>query len=147
MGAARVETFSPAALRCAREAARLTQVGLGAAIGSRKQAIWRLERGHRKPSPRTLHQLAQALDVEPVALTTAATAPALGDLRQVAGFTQAELAEQLGISEDRWAAIERGARPAGDELASQAATALGATPEAFAAAWSRAGSPAAVRSG
>lgn len=125
VGSARVNSFSAERLRAARRAAGFTQAGLARKLagGAWRTDIWRYEHGLRWPSPRTLARLAAALGVAPIDLTTAADAPTLADLRQVAGLTQAETAARIGLTVDQWATLEHG-RGRIDTCAAGAATAL-----------------------
>ena len=124
--AARVDRFSAQAFAAARAAAGLSLAQLAARVGTRKQAVWRWETGYegRRPSPAMLRRLAGALGVQVDALLRASPAAGLAELRQRAGFTQAQFAAALGLSEDQWAVIERGRVELPDHLVTTAAAKL-----------------------
>lgn len=138
MGSARVNSFSSQRLQAARRAAGLTQADLARALGpgTWRTDIWRYEHNLRWPSPRTLARLAAALNVASLDLTTAAEAPTVADLRQLAGLTQAETATGLGITVDQWATLEHG-RGRIDVHAAAVAAAFDVTPDTVRAAHER----------
>ena len=97
------------------------------------------ETGRWIPRASTLAALAEAVGVEPRALTTTtAEEVTLRDLREYAGLSHQHLAERLGYKAARsYREIESGQRQLTNELAARLAKALDTTERDIWAAWER----------
>lgn len=81
-----------------RRALRLTQQQLAEAVGVSRLTIYYWEASKRMPSNLHLGRLGEFLGVGRHELVGADAGPDLRDLRRTAGFTQAEAAQQVGVS-------------------------------------------------
>jgi transcriptional regulator with XRE-family HTH domain len=112
-----VGNFNPAALLEARLSCQLSQDRLGEMVGIPRPNVIAYEKGRRTPGAERLGQLARALRVDPLDLTTATSATAtLTDLRMRADLSAAEMAERLGVSRGRLRAVESGDQELPSEL-------------------------------
>jgi len=130
--------FSPDRFRQARQRARLTQEDLAIGAGLDATTISHWETGQSSPGPRQLAQAAQVLG-KTVGdfMSTPPRSRTLAQLRQQAGFTQADLAQRLGTPATTWAMIERGARRIQPDRVADIAQVLDVDPEDLLAAWQR----------
>jgi len=84
------------------------------------------EKGRQRPGIEVLGDLARALGVDPLSLTTVTPATAtLADLRARAGLSKSALADRVGLGRYMWDQVERGKRTLQPEIAAKVATALG----------------------
>ncbi len=110
-----VRGFSAAALRRARADAELRVDELARLIGVSRQTVTAWENGTSRPSPAVLRTLAGVLR-----MTTADLVPIrevdlrISDLRALAGLTQEQVAEHLGVSTTAVGDLERGFRAVDD---------------------------------
>lgn len=134
MGRAGVDGFDPERLRSIRERRRAeagevgkwTQAHVAQLVGVERTYYLLWESGDRTPGPAALVRLAEVLEVAPHELTSLDPAGAsLRQLRELAGLTQADVAQQLGMSRSGWALYERGARTVDGGLAGRVADVLG----------------------
>ncbi|MFB7630456.1 helix-turn-helix domain-containing protein [Streptomyces sp. NPDC056149] len=102
--------------RCfaARRAANLTQTQLGKALGLSKTPISEWEASKSSPPPERFPAIADVLGQSLDALFPRLGEPDLRDLRCDAGFTQAQAAEQMGISRLPLGNAESGKRKLND---------------------------------
>jgi transcriptional regulator with XRE-family HTH domain len=134
----RVENFDPDALLRVRKAKSVTLDDLAALAGSARSTLINYEKGRVRPGPESLYAIARALDVEPLALTTAdPEALTLKDLRVSNGVSRSRLSDEIKVSQATWDAIERGRRPMSEAVAARAARFLRVTPEKLVEAWDR----------
>lgn len=133
-----VRGFSPAALRTARAAADLRTDELAHLLGVTRQAVGNWENGTAKPGPPTLIELAAVLRVQPGDLVPIRESDLqIGDLRALAGLTQARAAELTGIPVGTLAEIERGLRSVDETRVRAIAAAFGVSDERIRAVWGR----------
>jgi AraC-like DNA-binding protein len=91
--------------------------------------------GRATPAPRHLRAAAEALGVQPRALTTTRPADAeLYDRRVWAGLSIRTAAQAAGMPWQTYAAAESGARPLGDDRVAAFARAFGCSPSTLRAA-------------
>jgi transcriptional regulator with XRE-family HTH domain len=106
-----VANFRPDALLEARRARGVTLDELGDLVGIPRPNLIAYEKGRRTPSPERLVQLAGALRVDPLQLTSATRGTAtLADLRVRVGLSAADVADQLGVPRGEFRAFEAGGR-------------------------------------
>lgn len=129
--------FSPDALRRAMDRADMTADELAGHVGVSRQAVDAWLRGRAVPSPKSLHKVADFLELEPGSLTPGRTRkPQLVDLRTRAGLTQAAAAEALGISATTLRGAEQGLRKNSDsDLVDALAQIYRTTPDEVLEAW------------
>ncbi len=133
-----VRGFSPAALRRLRASARLSLDELGDLAGVSPQAVSTWETGRIKPSPVALAAVARVLRVSVADLAPVPESELrLSDLRFQAGLTQADVAATLGIGQTRVSDIDRGRRPADQQLVTSLAALYGVDPELLSIVWQR----------
>jgi transcriptional regulator with XRE-family HTH domain len=130
-----VRGFDPEKLRAARGASRAragyatgqwTQEHVARLLGVERTNYIGWERGQWSPTPATLARIAELLEVTPAELTSLEEDQAtLADLRQWGGWTQQDVAEQLGMSRSWYAALERGDRSVSDRYIESLARLLG----------------------
>lgn len=133
-----VRGFSPAALRAARAAADLRTDELAHLLGVTRQAVGNWENGTAKPGPPTLVELASVLRVQPGDLVPIRESDLLiGDLRALAGLTQAQAAKMAGIPVGTLAEIERGLRSVDETRVAALAAAFGVPVNRVGAVWRR----------
>jgi transcriptional regulator with XRE-family HTH domain len=112
-----VANFIPGALFEARRACGITLDDLGELVGIRRPNLIAYEKGRRTPSPERLVQLAGALKVDPLQLTTATPATAtVADLRVRVGLSAPEAADLLGVARSEFRAFEAGGRDLPSEV-------------------------------
>jgi transcriptional regulator with XRE-family HTH domain len=134
----RTAGFSPDRFRQARQRARLTQEDLAIGAGLDATTISHWETGQSSPGPRQLARAALVLG-KTIGdfLSTPPNSRTLAQLRQQAGFTQADLARLLDMPTTTWAMIERSARRIQPDKVADIAQALDTDPEDLDAAWRR----------
>ena len=104
-----VANFRPGALLEARRACSMTLDELGDLVGIPRPNLIAYEKGRRTPSPERLVQLAVALRVDPLQLTSVTRSTAtLADLRVRVGLSAADVADQLGVPRGDFRAFEAG---------------------------------------
>lgn len=133
-----VRGFRADRLRELRMKSGLTPDDLAALVGGSRQSVFHWETGRSTPTPPVLKRLAAELDV---AITVLVPLPEnkllLGDLRVRAGLTQAQAAEQLGISPTLLAEIEKGAKKVHDERVAALASLYGVDRATVVEVWER----------
>lgn len=133
-----VRSFDPEALRKLRESRGLSHDSLGAMVRVARPNLIGYEKGRERPGIEVLGDLARALEVDPLALTTATPATVtLADLRARAGLTKSALATRVGLGRYMWDQIERGKRTLQPGVVPVAASALGVSERALRAALQR----------
>lgn len=135
-----VTRFRGALLRIARASAEpsLSQDGLARRSGVPRINIVQMETGARRPQPDVLRALAAELGIAPARLCEPSPEPTLAELRECAGYLQAQLAEAARMSRSTYAMIESGKTVRlGVEAASAFAAALGVPAEEIDAAHRR----------
>jgi transcriptional regulator with XRE-family HTH domain len=133
-----VRSFDPEALRRLREERGLSHDSLGAMVRVARPNLIGYEKGRERPGIEVLGDLARALGVDPLALTTATSATAtLADLRARAGLSKSALAARVGLGRYMWDQIERGKRALQPDVAAKAAEALGVSARTVRAALKR----------
>jgi transcriptional regulator with XRE-family HTH domain len=133
-----VTSFDPDALKRLREARGLSHDRLGAVTSIDRPQLIAYEKGRTVPSVDTVTALAQALEVDPLELTSATLATAtLADLRLRRGLTKTSMAAELGLSAASWDSIERGRRGLRADLAPHAANVLAVDADTLEAARQR----------
>ena len=131
--------FDPQALKTAREARGLTHSELGRLAGVSQPAVWTWENGTRAPNVDKLARVAKVLRVHMSQLVTITPGQeTLTDLRILAGLTQPQLAQAVGISTASLSKIERGETQLTEERATRLASRLDVTVTELHAAWQRA---------
>jgi transcriptional regulator with XRE-family HTH domain len=135
----RVSNFDPQRLLEARRAKGLSHDALGALIGATRPNLIAYEKGRRVPSPPRLAALAEALGVDPLELTTTASAAeaTFSDLRMRAGVSNSRLAHDAGMSLSYLSMITTGVRPLRPAIAERLAAILGVTVDEVGAAVDR----------
>jgi transcriptional regulator with XRE-family HTH domain len=104
-----VRNFVPAALIAARTSKKWTHDAFAEVVGIGRPHLIAYEKGRRRPSPERLLQLATALNVDPLALTSATLQTAtLADLRVRLGLSVTTLTGRLGIPRSTYLEIELG---------------------------------------
>ncbi|MFB6603589.1 helix-turn-helix domain-containing protein [Streptomyces noursei] len=138
-----VRQFDGRRLFAARRAANLTQSELGAGLGLSKTPVSEWEAGKSAPPPERFPAVARALGQSLDALFPRLGPPDLKDLRCDAGFTQAQAAEELGISRVPLGNAESSKRRLNHTYVQPLADLFGVSPDDVLAAQDRSfGSPA-----
>ena len=133
-----VGNFAPGRLRSLRQQAGLTITQLAERADIPRPNLSGYESGARTAGVDAIIAIAEALDVDPLALTDAdPTALTLADLRLRARRSRVELAAAAGVSYDTWYAIETGRRRLTDDVANRAADVLDVTVDELRAALAR----------
>jgi transcriptional regulator with XRE-family HTH domain len=117
--------------KCSRaDLARLADISVG--------AVFAWETGTATPQVDTLLKVAEALSV-PIGtfIDLDENDRYLGDLRVLAGLTQPQLAQKVGMSTTSLGTLERGEARLKDEVAQKLAAALGCTVDQVEAAYQR----------
>lgn len=107
--------MTPEQIKSIRRKLGLTQPELASILGVNRMAVTQWETGVRNPSRMAINFIRYLLrEMEQVEALEQALAPTpmnhaeLKSLRDSAGWTQAEFAEKLGITENHYARLERG---------------------------------------
>ena len=134
----RTHGFSPDRFRQARLRGRLTQEDIAIAAGLHAATIGHWETGRSTPGPRELGRAAAIMGkaVEDF-LSTPPGSRSLAQLRQQAGYTQADLARLLGCPVTTWGPMELGKQRIGHERLTTVAALLDTDPDTVRAAWQR----------
>lgn len=120
-----VPTFDPARLTALRTDQQLTAGALAERCGLYRQNLSSIETGRRPAAFDTVIELAQALNVDPIELTTLDPAKLpLSGIRLRRRISRVELAEKSDVSYHLWWQIETGRRNLTDALAERAAVVL-----------------------
>ncbi len=131
--------FKPQALTAARVAARMTMGDLARLAGVGLTTISGWESGARSPQADLLATVAEVLEVSLAELVhVPASERMLSDLRVLAGLTQPQLAEHIGIATSSLANIERGIKPLSPTNRGRMAAALQVPESIIDAAYERA---------
>jgi transcriptional regulator with XRE-family HTH domain len=128
-------------IREGRDAAGLSTADMARAAGISPPYAWNILGGRKIPPPATLRALARAVGLPPRRLRAAAASwkppPVAGvirELRAAAGRTRAEAAAAAGITQDHFAALERGQAVPSAETIRGLVRGLRANPSAIVAA-------------
>lgn len=129
--------FSPAALRRHMQRTGYTVEEVADQIGLTRQAVSAWLTGRTTPSPRSLTQVAEVLEVTPADLTPGigAQAVTLQDMRTRAGLSQSAVARQLGLLQSLLSDIERGRRDLNDDIVQRLADLYGLPHDEIVDAW------------
>ncbi|MBF6588464.1 transcriptional regulator [Nocardia farcinica] len=131
--------FDPAALKLIRERKGLTVGDLARMSGMGISTLHHWESGRRLPSVPALRRVAAELGVD---LSELIVVPPdermLSYYRNVNGYTQPELAAEVGMKTSTLSAVERAEIPLSDEVADRLSRVLGVAPELLRAGWNRA---------
>lgn len=133
-----LEGFEPKRLSDARQAKKLSQgeLALRASVSSASISAW--EVGRTTPQVDRLQRVAKVLGVEMAKLIQVPEGDRkLVNLRELAGRTQAQLAQRAGISTPLLAALERGHASLTDAVRARLAVELGLPAAVVAEAYER----------
>ena len=133
-----LEGFEPSRLSDARQDKKLSQgeLALRASVSSASISAW--EVGRTTPQVDRLQRVAKVLGVEMAELIQVPEASRkLVNLRELAGHTQAQLAQRAGISTPLLAALERGHATLTDAVRGRLAAELGLPDAVVAEAYAR----------
>lgn len=109
-----VRGFDPERLLVAQLRAGLTVRGLARDLGVSPDVVFRWRRGSRRPYPRHLVALAEALGCKVSYLAPLPERPHLGHYRERRGLTQGEVGKELGVFSAAVSAVETGVVWPGD---------------------------------
>lgn len=131
-----VRGFSGARLRQRRTERGFTTDDLGDLAGVSPPVVSGWETGRYLPTPHLLGRVAAALHITIQDLVVLPPEKALlSDLRTQAGLTQADVAEVLEISPSSLGRIEKGRKPADEEIATKLAELYGVSEDQVLRAW------------
>ncbi|MDO2987021.1 helix-turn-helix transcriptional regulator [Mycobacteroides abscessus] len=140
MGSAQVRGFDREQFALLRNEKGWSFQKLHQISGIHASQLSRYESGAKVPSPESLQRLARAFEVRPEELTSIAAAErTLGDLRELAGFSQLGLAKHLGLTLSVLRELEQATGDLTVEFASDLAQALGVGIEEIREAYQRSG--------
>lgn len=131
--------FDPAVLTRVREQKGLTVPDLARMSGIGASTLYHWEGGRKLPQVSVLRRVAVELGVD---LSELIVVPPdermLSYYRNVKGYTQPELAAEVGMKTSTLSAVERAEIPLSDEVADRLSRVLGVPPELLRAGWNRA---------
>lgn len=140
MGSAQVRGFDRGQFALLRNEKGWSFQKLHQISGIHASQLSRYESGAKVPSPESLQRLARAFEVRPEELTSiAAGERTLGDLRELAGFSQLGLAKHLGLTLSVLRELEQATGDLTAQFASELSEALGVGLEEVREAYQRSG--------